>query len=197
MKFHAQELIALGVFAVMMVAIDMAVNMLAVFSPFLIPLTKSLSGMIAGIPFMLWLTRVTQKGLISLMALVLAAVAVLAGDYVLTLVSALLAGGLADVICRAAKKSQRRSGLILGYGIFNLWSVGALLPLLFMRPQIEAQVAQQLGQEYASRFSAFYSAPVIGWTLAGMFACGVLGAVIGLNLLNKHFVRAGLVQKNG
>lgn len=197
MNFRPQELIVLGIFSVIIIVIDMAVNMLTVFSPFLIPVTKSLSGIVVGIPFMLYLARVEQKGLICLMALVLAAVMVLAGDYVLTLVSALLAGGLADVICRTAKKHQRRALMALGYGIFNLWHIGGLLPLLFMRPQIEAQIAQQLGPEYAESFSAFYSGPVLCWTFAVIFVSGLLGAVIGLGMLNKHFVRAGLVQKNG
>ncbi|MGF6188794.1 MptD family putative ECF transporter S component [Serratia sp. 2723] len=197
MSIRPAELITLGIFSVIIITINMAINMLAVLSPFLIPITKVLSGMIAGIPFMLYLARVEQKGLISLMAMVLAVVMVLAGDYVLTLVSALVAGGIADVICSAARKNQRRSLMVLGYGIFNLWPVGGLLPLLFMRQKIEAQVAQQLGQEYAHSFSALFSVPVICWLLAGIFVSGLLGAVIGLGVLNKHFVRSGLVQKNG
>ncbi|MGL5424951.1 MptD family putative ECF transporter S component [Serratia fonticola] len=197
MSIRPAELITLGIFSVMIITINMAINMLAVLSPFLIPITKSLSGMMAGIPFMLYLARVKQKGLISLMAMVLATVMVLAGDYVLTLVSALIAGGIADIICSAARKNQRRALMVLGYGIFNLWSVGGLLPLLFMRQKMESQVAEQLGQEYAHSFSSFFSAPVIGWLLAGIFVSGLLGAVIGLGVLNKHFVRSGLVQKQG
>lgn len=197
MKFRPQELITLGIFSVIIIVINMAINMLAVFTPFLIPFTKSLSGLIAGIPFMLYLTRVKQGGLIGLMALVLAIIMVLAGDYVLTLASALVAGVIADVICQTARKNQNRALLLLGYSVFNLWSAGGMLPLLFMRREIEAQVAQQLGAEYAHSFTALFSVPVVCWTLVGIFASGLLGAFIGLKMLNKHFVRAGLVQNNG
>lgn len=196
MKFRTQELITLGIFSVIIIAINMTINLLAVFSPFLIPLTKSLSGLVAGIPFMLYLTRVKQRGLITLMALVLAAIMVLAGDYVLTLVTALVAGVIADAMCGLARKNNKRFLLILGYSVFNLWSCGGMLPLMFMRREIEAQVAQQLGVEYAQGFTAIFSVPVIGGTVIAIFISGMLGAVIGLNILNKHFVRAGLVQKN-
>lgn len=196
MKFRPQDLITLGIFSVIIIVITIAVNMLAIFSPFLIPLTKSLSSLIAGIPFMLYLTRVHQGGLIGLMALVLAVIMVLLGDYVLTLASALVAGVISDVICRSARKNQSRTLLILGYSVFNLWSAGGILPLLFMRQEIETQVTQQLGAEYAHSFTTIFSAPVVCWTLAGIFVSGLLGAFIGLNMLHKHFVRAGLVQKN-
>lgn len=196
MIFQPRELITLGIFSVIIIAINMMINMLSIFSPFLIPITKSLAGMIAGIPFMLYLARVKQQGAICLLALVLAAAAVLTGDHVLTLATALAAGAIAGIICSAAKKGQRHYLMILGYGIFNLWSVGGLLPIVFMRQQIEAQVAQQLGQEYADSFSALFSVKVIWLTLAGIFISGLLGAVIGLRVLNKHFGRAGFVQKN-
>nr|WP_227010087.1 MULTISPECIES: MptD family putative ECF transporter S component [unclassified Enterobacter cloacae complex] len=188
-------MITLGIFSVIIIAINMTINLLAVFSPFLIPLTKSLSGLVAGIPFMLYLTRVKQRGLITLMALVLATIMVLAGDYVLTLVTALAAGVIADAICGLARTNNKRFLLILGYSVFNLWSCGGMLPLMFMRGEIEAQVAQQLGAEYAQSFTAIFSVPVIGGTAIAIFVSGMLGAVIGLNILNKHFVRAGLVQK--
>ncbi|RPH24129.1 Trep_Strep domain-containing protein [Buttiauxella warmboldiae] len=197
MTIRPQELITLGIFSVMIIVINMVINMLAVFSPFLIPLTKSLSGLVAGIPFMLYLTRVKQGGLIGLMALVLAVIMVLAGDYILTLASALVAGAIADVICRAARKNHSRVLTILGYSVFNLWSVGGILPLLFMREEMEAQVAQQLGAEYAHSFTQLFSVSVVCWTLVGIFVSGLLGAVIGLVMLNKHFVKAGLAQKNG
>jgi len=197
MTFQPKELITLGIFSVIIIAINMVINMLSVFSPLLIPITKSLAGMIAGIPFMLYLARVKQQGAICLLALILAVAMVLTGDHVLTLATALMAGGVAEIICSAAKKSQRHYLLIPGYGAFSLWSVGGLLPLMFMRQQIEAQVAQQLGQAYANRFSALFTDQVMYLTLAGIFISGLLGAVIGLRVLDQHFARAGFVQKNG
>lgn len=197
MKIRPRELITLGIFSVIIIIITIVVNILAMFSPFVIPLTKALSGLIVGIPFMLYLTRVTQGGLIWLMAMVLAVVMVLAGDYVLTLGSAFIAGAAADAICTAARKNQRRGWMVLGYGVFNLWPVGGILPLLFMRDEIETQVAAQLNAEYAHSFATLFSPWVVFGTLIGMFICGLLGAVLGLKMLNKHFVRSGLVQKNG
>lgn len=197
MKFHPQDLITLGIFSVIIIVINIMINMLSVFSPFLIPLTKALSGLIVSIPFMLYLTRVHQRGLITLMGLVLGVIMVLCGDYILTLASALIAGFAADFIFQKARKTYSRALIILSYSVFNLWSIGSLLPLLFMRKKIEAQVASQLGVEYAHTFSRLFSAPVVFTTLAGIFIAGLLGAFIGLKMINKHFLRAGLVEKNG
>ena len=197
MKFHSQDLITLGIFSVIIIVINIMINILSVFSPFLIPLTKALSGLIVSIPFMLYLTRVHQRGLIALMGLVLRVIMVLCGDYILTLASALIAGLIADIIFQEAKKRHSRALIILSYSVFNLWSIGGLLPLLFMRKEIEAQVASQLGIEYAITFSRLFSIPVVYGTLVGIFIAGLIGAFIGLKMINKHFVRAGLVEKNG
>ncbi len=124
MKFNPNNMIILGIFSVIIIIIHMVINMLAIFSPFLIPFTKGVSGLIAGIPFMLYLMRVNQVGLIGLMAMILALVMVIFGDYILTLASALVAGVGAEIIFLAARKKPHRVRLILGYGVFNLWSIG-------------------------------------------------------------------------
>ncbi|MBJ3813670.1 MptD family putative ECF transporter S component [Shimwellia pseudoproteus] len=192
---NPRELITLGIFSVIMVAITMVINMLAVFTPLLIPITKSLSGIVAAIPFVLYVSRVNQAGPIALMAVIIGLVMVLAGDYILTLASALIAGVISDLLCSAARRRGSPLLVVLGYGVFNLWSAGGLLPLIFMRQEIAQQVAQQLGDQYAGVFTALFTVPVVCWTLVGIFISGLAGAGIGVRILHQHFVRAGLVQK--
>ena len=175
MKIQTKELITLGIFSVIIISINIVIGLPTMFSPILIPIARCLCCLITGIPFMLYLTRAKQGELIWLMGLIMGVIMVLFGDYVLTLATGLLAGVIADLICRAARKNQSRALVVLGYGVFNLWTVGGLLPLLFMREGIEAQTARQLGAEYAHRLIELFSVSMVCWTLVGIFVSGLAG----------------------
>ena len=130
-------------------------------------------------------------GTVTIMAGVVAFLMVVTGHSWVTIPVALILGFLADLIARSGGYLNAPRN-IAAYALFSLWMIGPLAPIFFAPDSYYADVASQMGQDYADGMRALFSPAVIsGWVVVAMiFAC--LGGLIGRFLLRKHFSKAGL-----
>lgn len=187
----AKSYIQLGIFSVIYFFLYFSITAFAAISPILIVPLAPIAVIIAAIPFMLFIRRIHQFGLITLMALLLALTAVLLGDYPLTLLSALIAGSIADSIALLARRRKQATLNYLAYSIFALWQSGAFLPFLFLHQSIIKDIEQRFGAEYANNIAAIFQPLTIVSMLCLVLIAGFIGAIIANKLINKHFARAG------
>ncbi|MEL4211807.1 MptD family putative ECF transporter S component [Corynebacterium bovis] len=186
-----RDLVTVGIFTVILAVINVVCNMIGAFGPEVQPFGAVVAVIVNGIPFALFIRRVHGFGLVTITATLLSLISGLAGDAFVGVPIAFVLGLIADLVIRSG--GYRDAGrTILGYGIFGIYPVGSLLPLLFMRDDIIARYAQNSDPEWARRFSDFLSTPMVLAMIVILFVASLIGGWLGQRVLRTYFSRAGL-----
>ncbi len=159
--------------------------------PVMLLLLSSMYGLICGIPFMMFLTRVKKPGMILIMSAIMGILMYVTGMTWMPIPFSILTGLLSELVYRSGGYKSMRAA-VLTAGVFPLWACGNYLPLFLQREQYFADRASY-GQEYADavmRMTPNWMFPAL---LVMTFVFGILGGLIGKKLLKKHFLKAGIV----
>jgi energy-coupling factor transport system substrate-specific component len=191
LKLTTKDLINVGVFTVLYIVIvgifgqiGALVPILQVLGPFYIPA-------LAGIVFMLFLTRVGKPGMVTIMGVLVGLLVLATGQPYWVLVLAVVLAPLADLILSRGGY-KRWTTTVLGYIVFSEMLIGTVIPLFFARDAYLARLGE--------RKDAAWIQSMIDLTPTWMFAViivelavgAVVGAYLGRALLKKHFERAGI-----
>ena len=190
-KLQAKDLIRIGIFTAIYFVIFFAAGMLG-YIPILFILLPIIIPVITGIPFMLFVTKVNKFGMITIMAVLLGILMFATGHTWVPIMTATVCGLLADLIFRAGKY-QRVRNTVLGYAVFSIWSIGAMLPMWLMRDSYFSYIRSSMGEEYTSSVLALTPDWVAFAAIVVAFVSGIGGAYLGKAVLKKHFQRAGIV----
>lgn len=189
-KLQTKDLISIGIFTALYYVVLFATAMLG-YIPILFVLLPLYLPITTGIPFMLFLTKVKKFGMVTIMSIVLGLLMFVTGHTWLPIVTATVCGILADLILRAGEyKSFKLS--VLAYGVFSIWSMGAMLPLWVMRDSYFAYIRRSMGDEYTNAILAMTPNWVAYAIVGAAFVAGIIGAFLGKKVLKKHFERAGI-----
>ena len=191
-KFSARDLLNVAIFAVIYCVIVFAIAMLAIIRPLVMRHTRPLAAIAAGIPYMLFLTRVRHAGMVTLFGVVLALLYLMMGH---PWQSTLVTIGLSVVAEFVLLAGEYRSkwAAIWTYTVFSAWFIGPWIPLFLDREAyLRTQGMEAMGPEYVEAFNQVVSAPAVLAMTAATIVCGFLGALLGTKLLAKHFRKAGL-----
>lgn len=189
-KIQPKDLITVGVFSAIMFIVCMGVAMLG-YIPIFIPLLSVLVPLIGGIPFMLFLTKARKFGMVLIMSVLIGLVVGLMGMGVWVIATAPISGILAEIILKSGGYGSVKKS-IFSYGVFSTWVIGNYIPIVVTRDNYFSMLVSGYGQEYAETLMGY----IPDWSLISLlfasFLSGILGALIGRELLKKHFVRAGI-----
>ena len=188
-KLNGRDFINIGIYTAIYFVIVMVVAMTGLIPIFLV-LLSSMIGIIGGIPFMLFLTKVKKPGMILIMSTIMGILMFITGMTWMPIPFSIVTGLIAEFIYFSGKYKSMRSA-ILTAGIFPLWACGNYLPLFFQREQYFAS-RTNYGQEYADAVMRYTPNWMFLILLAATLACGIIGGFIGKALLKKHFERAGI-----
>lgn len=188
-KLNGRDFINIGIYTAIYFAIVMVLAMTGLIPIFLV-LLSSMIGIIGGIPFMLFLTKVKKPGMILIMSTIMGLLMFVTGMTWMPIPFSIVTGLITEFIYFSGKYNSLRSA-ILASGVFPLWACGNYLPLFFQREQYFASRAN-FGQEYADAVMRYTPNWMFLVLLASTFVCGIIGGFIGKALLKKHFERAGI-----
>lgn len=189
-KLQAKDLINIGIFTAIYFVVFFATGMLGYIPVFMLVIPV-LCPLIAGIPFMLFLTRVNKFGMVTIMGVLLSLFMFLAGNPWTILLFGTSFGFLSDIVLK--KGNYKSWGLVLaGYALFSEWIMGLLFPIFFLRESFFASVRDGYGETYANTLAAITPPWVFFLMIAFVALGGLLGAFLGKSLLKKHFQRAGI-----
>ena len=188
-KLNGRDFINIGIYTAIYFAITMALAMTGLIPIFLI-LLSSMIGIIGGIPFMLFLTKVKKPGMILIMSTIMGILMFVTGMTWMPIPFSMITGAICELIYRSGNYKSMKSA-ILTAGVFPLWSCGNYLPLFLQREQYFADRASY-GQEYVDAVMRYTPNWMFFVLLIGTFICGIIGGFIGKAFLKKHFVRAGI-----
>lgn len=190
-KLQTKDLINVGVFTALYYVIMFAGAMLG-YIPILFILLPFYMPIITGIPFMLFLTKVKKFGMICIMSVILGLIMFATGHTWVPIVTAAICGILADWILKAGKYKNFKLS-VLGYSIFSIWVIGAMLPIWIMRDSYMEYIRNSMGDEYTNAILAM-TPNWAAFAIIGMaFIGGIIGAFLGKATLKKHFQRAGIL----
>ncbi len=185
-RLQTKDLITVGIFTAFYFVMFFAVGMLG-HIPFVYVLLPFLLPMICGIPFMLFLTKVKNFGMVTIMGATCGALMLLTGHTFVPLLTGFLFGLLADLIIKAGGYQSKKLSII-SYGVFSLWLLGMLVPLWVMKDAYD-----NMGIAVLNALNTSFGAVII---IAGIgiaaFLGGIAGAFLGFYMLKKHFKRAGI-----
>lgn len=190
-KLNGKNLINIGIFLAIDFVIVFAVSMTG-FIPVMIPMLCVLCPLFGAIPFMLFLTKVKKFGMITIFGILMGFLNMITGMGVYPLIGGILFGFLADVIYSVVGKCESKKMAVLSSGIIFLILWANELALFV---DIEGYFATKsnFGTDYVNTLSKLcptWMCPVLFVTA---FVFGILGALIGLVCLKKHFAKAGIV----
>lgn len=77
---------------------------------------------------------------------------------------------------------------------FNLGFIGDFLPLWFTKESYLEYAAQMMDAGYMATMEGLLTWPVFGIIVLSILVGSILGALLGMKLMRKHFVKAGLAQ---
>lgn len=189
-RLQTKDLINVGIFTAIYFVIFFMTGMLG-YIPILLLMLPFLCPLIAGIPFMLFLTRVEKFGMITIMGTLLGILMMVTGHPWPCLVFGIVFPLAADLIMKAGAYRQW-TAVSLGYVVFSQWIIGLIVPLFFMRESYFASIRDGYGDAYADTLLAITP----GWVFVLIIVFAIAGALLGARLgkasLKKHFKRAGI-----
>lgn len=188
-RLNGRDLINIGIYSAIYFVIVMALAMTGLIPIFLI-LLSSMIGVIGGIPFMLFLTKVKKTGMIFIMSLIMGILMFVTGMTWMPIPFAIVTGILSELAYRSGGYKSLKAA-VLTSGVFPLWACGNYLPLFLQREQYFAD-RTGYGQEYIDTIMNFTPNWMFFVLIVMTFVFGIVGGLIGKALLKKHFQRAGI-----
>lgn len=189
-KINVKDLVSIGIFTVIYFIMFFISGMMG-YVPILAVTLPLQLGILTGIPFILFATKIEKFGMVTIMAILIGAMSFLMGRGWMAFAAVALCGVIADfVFLSGAYKSWNK--LVIGFCIFNMWIIGAMLPMWLMREEYFSAQEAVASQEYIDAVNALLP----DWMLPGVIVLaivgGIIGAYIGRATLKKHFRRAGI-----
>lgn len=191
-KLEVKDLINVGIFAALYCVCYFAAAMTGYIPVFMV-LLPLIAPIIAGIPFMLFLTRVKKFGMVTITSIIVVLLMFAMGHPWYVLIFGAVCGLIADLILKAGNyKSVKLS--FIGYAVFSEWSLGALLALFFgFRDNYFKNMRAGYGDVYVDKLMALTPDWLFFVMIILAFVGGIIGALLGMTVLKKHFKKAGMV----
>ncbi len=191
-KFTTKDLINAGVFSVLILFTYFITGAIA-HVPFLMPFIPLFAAITAGIPYMLYTTKIKRSGMIAITMLMFMLLFVVSGHGLFVIPGAIIATALAELLLKKGNYSSIKYAK-LSYVAFNIFSPFLFLPVFVARESFAAELIERgiKPEQVEMMFKYFpnYMFPVI---IALALIGATIGATIGSKILNKHFKRAGMI----
>lgn len=191
--FTVRDLIHAAVFTVLCFLFIMVGGFIG-FIPYLMPLVPFAASFLTAPAYLLYTTKINKPGMIGIMGAILILFFVVSGHgwYIIP-IGALTTAAAEIALWKTDYRSLR--GARISYILFSLFTIALLLPIYMTRDAYRARLIEQgYGADYADKL--FSVLP--GWSFLPVILAGVVGAylgtVVGIRILKKHFVRAGMME---
>lgn len=193
LRMSPRDLINIGIFGALYIVTVGVFTLFEFLGPVMTLVTSAVSIVAAGVPFMLFLTRVKHAGMVTVLAVIVNGFMLLIGSPPIGLVIGVIAAVIAEALLYAGRYRSRKMS-VLAYAVFSTWMAGLFAPMLYAREEfLSSPYMEGMGEEYTRQLNDLLSpAVLIGFDVSTL-VFGVIGGLLGVRLLDKHFRKAGLV----
>lgn len=191
-RLGVRDLITTGIFTALLLVLVYLIGMLGYIHPYMM-LAYELIPLIAGIPMMLFYTKIEKFGMLTICSVLLAIFMFVTGMGIVAVVPTIVAGVIADLIARSGHYKSFKKTMI-SYGIFSLWLPCNYIQIVFMADSYRKRLLSSgFSAEYANQTFRVFNYKTIGILFVLAFGFGCLGALLGKAVMKKHFEKAGIV----
>ena len=195
-KLLGKDLILVGALTALMFVIYMIISIvMSLLGPVTNVFYPPIVSIVNGIVMMLLLAKVPKCGVLSIAGVIQGLLSFLVGAF-WTVGTGLIVGALlADFLIIGFKELSTKK-MIIAYSVFSgIFTFGAIAPMNILRDAyMEVTLRNGLSQEYVDGLIKMTQWPMLTVIIIAGFVGGLLGGFLGLKILKKHFVKAGLVQ---
>ena len=193
-KLKVKDLVNIGIFSALYMAIAMVVMIPVGIAPILWLLWPGIAGLFGGVFFTLLLTKVPKMGASLLLALISGILFFATGECTWVIIVTFAIAGLLAEVMRKVLGYKSFKGIALAGGFCAIGLIGSPLPMwLFQESYMKSIEEMGMGAEYVEGLQSMISAGSFIGMLAVAFIGGLLGTLIGHKMLKKHFEKAGIV----
>lgn len=189
-RLKGKDLINIGIYTALAFVIAGGASMIG-FIPVLLPLLTIICPVLMAIPLMLFYTKVKKFGMIWISTSLMGIIMWVTGMGIYPAIVGIIVGLIADLIYTKSGFASKKMA-VLSYAVSQLYIWANYLELYFNR---DAYIAARpdFGAEYWETLETvmpMWSCPVL---LIVTFVSGIIGALIGMKLMKKHFAKAGII----
>ncbi len=189
-KYELKDFLNVALFVVLYYA-AFFVAMCAGYIPVLMTVLPLITGIVCGIPFMLFLTKVKKPGMILLMGLICGLLSLTTGSGIWPLITAVAASLLAELILWLLHYTSTIQSIFV-YVVFTLWDIGFGLRLyLASFDSYRERLVEQHGEAYVSEMLSNVSGIGFWGSIVLTLVGGILGGLLGYAVFKKHFQKIG------
>ncbi|CAB0528827.1 MptD family putative ECF transporter S component [Corynebacterium diphtheriae] len=191
-RLTTRDLINAGIFSALYFVVTFATGMVGFAGPQFMFIGWLIAAIANGIVLALYVARTPKLGALALVGGVNGLAFTLTGHYFWTLLGCLILGFIADLIITKSRLSIDKA-FPLAYAVFCTWITMPFMPLILDTDSYYADVADQMGQQYADAMANIFQPWTIGVIAIGLFFVGLIGGIIGVKVSRKHFESSGLL----
>ena len=193
-KLKVKDLVNIGIFSALYMAIAMVVMIPVGIAPILWLLWPGIAGLFGGVFFTLLLTKVPKMGASLLLALISGILFFATGECTWVIIVTFAIAGLLAEVMRKVLGYKSFKGIALAGGFCAIGFIGSPLPMWLLQESYMKSIEEMgMGAEYVEGLQSMISAGSFIGMLAVAFIGGLLGTLIGHKMLKKHFEKAGIV----
>lgn len=189
-RLNVKDLITVGIFSVIIIVLIFIFGMLG-YIPMVMLALPILAALICGIPYMLFLTRVSKFGMVTLLGVIIGIVMFLTGHTWVPIVTFTVCALIADIILKMGNYSSIKNSII-SHGVFILGIMGNILPFFILRDAYMSAMRASMGNDYVNVIAPYLQTNFLIVLIILTFIAGLISAYIGKIVLKKHFERAGI-----
>lgn len=188
-KLDLKDIMNVGIFVVVYYVAFFASICLGYFPPAMAILSL-ISGLVCGIPFMLFLTKIKKPACLLVFGIICGFISLAMGSGTLPLIFAVVLSVIGEILLYCFKYVPSAKYIIV-YIVFTLWNVGYGLRLMLASSSTYIEsLNDSYGEEYVgamldSVFSFGFAASVLICAVGGL-----LGGILGYFVFRKHFVKS-------
>nr|MCR4867265.1 MptD family putative ECF transporter S component [Lachnospiraceae bacterium] len=155
------------------------------------PIFLFIGPIIAGIPMMLYYTKIEKFGMISIMGIICAVFFYISGYTWICLSIMIPTSVLADVILSLGG-FKKVIPISLSYMVMSLGIMAGPANLWFAGEGYWDNIRASMGDQYAEQLARFMPLWMLPAGIVFIFAGAFLGSLVGRKMMRKHFKKAGI-----
>lgn len=191
-RLNLKDLINAGMFSVLILVTVFISGMIG-FIPVTMPLIPFIVSLVSGSIYMLYTTKIKKFGMVLIMGILFSILFTASGHGVFAAPGILIASLLAEMVLKKGGYSSLKYSR-LSYVVFSLYDAALVLPIYLSRDAYANKLIEQgYGKEYTEKLLGVMPS----WSFLPVAIGGMIGAyigcTIGIKILKKHFIKAGLV----
>lgn len=183
-----RDLINIGIFTSLYFVALLITVILGIVNPLMLTIAIFASLFTGAIVYMVYLRRTKKFGMVSIMALLIGGLMIVASHPFITFVVIVIAGVAGDWVATKSKIPAKWRNVV-SYVVFTLWYIGPLIPLLIAG----VTLPEDGSRSHAASFAPFVTGVGFAIFVLLVIVVGGVSAIIAERLVKKHFKRAGVI----